>query len=68
MKHTMLGNPLIHPWQELGAVADQIDMSECMFSSYYICPATKPFAGAATSERAANDNAGPDSAYRIAAE
>jgi ubiquinone/menaquinone biosynthesis C-methylase UbiE len=68
MKHTMLGNPLIHPWQELGAVADQVDMSECMFSSYYICSATKPFAGAATSDRAANDNAGPDSAYRIAAE
>ena len=45
-----------------------VDMSECMFSSYYICSATKPFAGAATSDRAANDNAGPDSAYRIAAE
>jgi demethylmenaquinone methyltransferase/2-methoxy-6-polyprenyl-1,4-benzoquinol methylase len=68
MKHTMLGNPLIHPWQELGAVADQVDMSECMFSSYYICSATKPFADAATGDGAANDNAGPDSAYRIAAE
>ena len=68
MKHTMLGNPLIHPWQELRAVADQVDMSECMFSSYYICSATKPIAGAAAGDRAANDNAGPDSAYHIAAE
>jgi ubiquinone/menaquinone biosynthesis C-methylase UbiE len=70
MKHTMLGNPLIHPWQELGAIAGDVDMSECMFSSYYICSATKPFAGALTGdgERAANDNAGPDSAYHIAAE
>jgi demethylmenaquinone methyltransferase/2-methoxy-6-polyprenyl-1,4-benzoquinol methylase len=25
MKHTMLGNPLIHPWQELGAVTDDGD-------------------------------------------
>ena len=68
MKHTMLGNPLIHPWQELGAVADHVDMSECMFSSYYICSATKPFADAATGDGAANDNAGPESAYNIAAE
>jgi hypothetical protein len=68
MKHTMLGNPLVHPWQELGVVADQVDMSECMFSSYYICSATKPIAGAAAGDRAANDNAGPDSAYHIAAE
>jgi demethylmenaquinone methyltransferase/2-methoxy-6-polyprenyl-1,4-benzoquinol methylase len=70
MKHTMLGNPLIHPWQELLAVADQVDMSECMFSSYYICSAIKPFAEAATGggDRAANDNMGPGSAYHIAAE
>jgi demethylmenaquinone methyltransferase/2-methoxy-6-polyprenyl-1,4-benzoquinol methylase len=68
MKHTMLGNPLIHPWQELGTVAGDVDMSECMFSSYYICSATKPIAGAAAGDRAANDNAGPDSAYHIAAE
>ncbi len=68
MKHTMLGNPLIHPWQELGAVAGDVDMSECMFSSYYICTATKPFADAATGDGVANDNAGPDSAYGIAAE
>ena len=70
MKHTMLGNPLIRPWQELGAVADRVDMSECMLSSYYICSATKPLAGAASDDGdgAANDNAGPDSACHIAAE
>lgn len=68
MKHTMLGNPLIHPWQELRTIAGDVAMSECMFSSYYICSATKPFAGAATGDHAANDNAGPDSAYNIAAE
>ena len=43
-------------------------MNECMFSSYYICSATKPFADTVTGDSAANDNAGPDSAYRIAAE
>jgi hypothetical protein len=39
-----------------------------MFSSYYICSATKPIAGTGAGDRAANDNAGPDSAYHIAAE
>ena len=68
MKHTMLGNPLIHPWQELGAVAGDVDMSEFMFGSYYICSAVKPFGGATAGDGAANDNAGPESAYNIAAE
>jgi ubiquinone/menaquinone biosynthesis C-methylase UbiE len=61
MKHTMLGNPLIHPWEELAAIAEHVDMSESMFSSYYICSATKPL----------NDAMGdcdPGVAYRIAAE
>jgi ubiquinone/menaquinone biosynthesis C-methylase UbiE len=61
MKHTMLGNPLIHPWEELAAIADHVEMSECRFSSYYICSATKPLA-------AANDNARPDVVHRTAAE
>jgi SAM-dependent methyltransferase len=59
MKHTMLGNPLIHPWEELGMVADHVEMNESMFSSYYICSATKPFAEAL-------GEPGPE--YRIAAE
>jgi ubiquinone/menaquinone biosynthesis C-methylase UbiE len=62
MKRTMLGNPLIHPWEELAVVADHVDMSESLFSSYYICSATKPFAGAAVDDRSS------DLDYRIAAE
>jgi ubiquinone/menaquinone biosynthesis C-methylase UbiE len=61
MKHTMLGNPLIRPWEELAEIVDHVDMRQCLFSSYYICAATKPFADAA-----ANDDA--SDAYRIAAE
>ena len=68
MKHTMLGNPLIHPWQELAAIADHVEMSECLFSSYYICAATKPAGGLASHNGAANDDVNPPSAYRIAAE
>ena len=70
MKRTMLGNPLIHPWQELGIVAEDVDMRECMFSSYYICSAMKPLVGAAIDDqdRPTNDNTSPDLAHRIAAE
>jgi ubiquinone/menaquinone biosynthesis C-methylase UbiE len=42
MKHTMLGNPLIRPWEELAAIAEQFDMQERLFSSYYICRGKKP--------------------------
>lgn len=62
MKHTMLGNPLIHPWEVLGEIAQDVEMNESMFSSYYICSATKPFSSAARGDL----NPGPD--YRIAAE
>jgi demethylmenaquinone methyltransferase/2-methoxy-6-polyprenyl-1,4-benzoquinol methylase len=74
MKHTMLGNPLIQPWQELAAIAEHCDMSECLFSSYYICGATKPLVCTKPRDRAraSNDNfyAGLDvePAHRIAAE
>ena len=69
MKRTMLGNPLIHPWEELAEIVDSVEMSECLFSSYYLCSATKPFVAAASDrELASNDNAGPDLAHRIAAE
>jgi len=46
MKHTMLGNPLIHPWEELADVAGDVEMNECLFGSYYICTAVKPQAAA----------------------
>jgi ubiquinone/menaquinone biosynthesis C-methylase UbiE len=68
MKRTMLGNPLIHPWEELAEIVDRFEMRECLFSSYYICSATKPFAVAAERDIASNDNVSPDLAHRIAAE
>ncbi len=41
MKHTMLGNPLVRPWEELAEIADEFAMSECLLGSYYICTAVK---------------------------
>ncbi len=63
MQHTLLGNPLIKPWRELGCIAEHVDMEETLFGSYYICHATKPF-GAAKNFRAEDIDAN----YRIAAE
>jgi len=63
MKRTMLGNPLIHPWEELAEIVAPIDMRECLFSSYYICCATKPSTAAAS-----NDNDSLDLARQVAAE
>jgi ubiquinone/menaquinone biosynthesis C-methylase UbiE len=62
MKHTMLGNPLIHPWEVLAETAGDVEMSESMFSSYYICSAIKPLSGTASGD----SELGPE--YRIAAE
>jgi demethylmenaquinone methyltransferase/2-methoxy-6-polyprenyl-1,4-benzoquinol methylase len=41
MKHTMLGNPLIEPWKDLAAIADDFEMEEYLFGSWYICRGTK---------------------------
>jgi ubiquinone/menaquinone biosynthesis C-methylase UbiE len=41
MKQTMLGNPLIRPWDELARLTDKFDMREFMFGSYYICRGIK---------------------------
>lgn len=68
MKHTMLGNPLIRPWEELAEIVGAVEMRERLFSSYYICSATKPFGVAAGRDVASNDNVSPDLAHRIAAE
>jgi ubiquinone/menaquinone biosynthesis C-methylase UbiE len=74
MKHTMLGNPLIRPWQELAAIAEHFDISECLFSSYYVCRGMKPLFGVARRDRAqaANDDMvldlALDPAHCIAAE
>jgi ubiquinone/menaquinone biosynthesis C-methylase UbiE len=70
MKHTLLGNPLIRPWEELAGITEHFEMSECMFGSYYICRGMKPVAGVETFGRgiASNDNANVDIDHRIAAE
>jgi len=44
MKHTMLGNPFIKPWDELAALADEFAMQEFLFGSWYVCRGTKPAA------------------------
>ncbi len=69
MKHTMLGNPLIHPWEELAAITEHFEMSECMFGSYYICRGMKPV-GAKAFDRgiASNGDMEVDIDHRIAAE
>jgi len=41
MKRTLLGNPLIHPWEDLARLTDKVEMEELMFGSYYICRAIK---------------------------
>jgi ubiquinone/menaquinone biosynthesis C-methylase UbiE len=41
MKHTMLGNPLIKPWEDLARIAGSIEMEQFMFGSWYICRAIK---------------------------
>jgi ubiquinone/menaquinone biosynthesis C-methylase UbiE len=64
MKHTMLGNPLIHPWEELAELADNLEMTQRRFMSYYICRGVKP-AGRPSSAANRDDD---DAAYRIAAE
>lgn len=42
MKRTMLGNPLIRPWEDLAALADDFEMEEFRLRSYYIARAGKP--------------------------
>jgi len=41
MKHTLLGNPLIQPWNDLAAIADAFQMEEFLFGSWYVCWGTK---------------------------
>ena len=63
MKHTMLGNLLIHPWEELASLTEHWDMSEQRFNSYYICCGTKR----GTRATRAADADVSDAAYLIAA-
>jgi ubiquinone/menaquinone biosynthesis C-methylase UbiE len=43
---TVLGNPDIRPWDELKELADDIEMEELSFGTYYICRARKPLLAA----------------------
>lgn len=51
MKHTLLGNPLIQPWKELAAVADNVDIRDRLFGCYYMCRGVKSPAAAAPGAR-----------------
>jgi ubiquinone/menaquinone biosynthesis C-methylase UbiE len=42
MKRTMLGNPLIRPWEDLARLSEEFAMEEFMFGSYYVARAVKP--------------------------
>ena len=42
MRSTMLGNPLIRPWQDLARAVDGFEMEEFLFGCWYICRGTKP--------------------------
>lgn len=42
MKHSVLGNPYIRPWEELASLTSDIAMEEVQFGTYYICRGTKP--------------------------
>jgi len=37
MKHTLLGNPFIAPWDHLAALAHDFGMEEFVFGSWYVC-------------------------------
>ena len=41
MKRTVLGNPLIRPWDELSELTPEFTMEEFLFGTYYICRGRK---------------------------
>jgi ubiquinone/menaquinone biosynthesis C-methylase UbiE len=47
MRCTVLGNPLIRPWENLAALSDEFEMEEFLFGSYYVCRGRKPAIGQA---------------------
>ena len=42
MRKTVLGNPLIKPWEELQGLTQEFSMEEFLFGTYYICYGRKP--------------------------
>ena len=41
MRHTMLGNPYIQPWQDVARLSGHFQMEEFLLGSYYICRVIK---------------------------
>jgi ubiquinone/menaquinone biosynthesis C-methylase UbiE len=42
MRHTLLGNPYIRPWEHHAELVDNFEMEEFLFASYYVCRGVKP--------------------------
>jgi ubiquinone/menaquinone biosynthesis C-methylase UbiE len=42
MRHTLLGNPYIRPWEHHAELVDDFEMEEFLFASYYVCRGVKP--------------------------
>ena len=42
MKHTLLGNPYIRPWEDLARLPGEFEIWEFLLGAYYICRVTKP--------------------------
>ena len=42
MKKTLLGNPLIRPWEHLAGMTDRFEMEQFLLTSYYVCRGVKP--------------------------
>jgi demethylmenaquinone methyltransferase/2-methoxy-6-polyprenyl-1,4-benzoquinol methylase len=42
MKRTLLGNPLIRPWEDLAALTDEIEIENFRFGAHYVCRGVKP--------------------------
>jgi ubiquinone/menaquinone biosynthesis C-methylase UbiE len=41
MKHTLLGNPYIHPWDHVARTTVDFQIRHFLFSAYYVCRGTK---------------------------
>src|SRR5262249_20094586 len=42
MRHTLLGNPYIRPWEHHAELVANFEMEEFLFASYYVCRGVKP--------------------------
>ena len=66
---SLLGNPLIQPWQEPTAFCENPEMTEYLFGAYYICRTVKPVVEDAAADRDAwFAETAVDTVHRIAAE